>query len=33
MMFFGIALAFLIALIVIGAWAFYEIRNSEAPRP
>jgi len=26
--YFGIALAFFVALIVIGAWAFYEIRSS-----
>jgi hypothetical protein len=31
MIFFGIALAFFIALAVIAAWAFYEIRINQIP--
>jgi len=32
MIFFGIALAFFIALVVIAAWAIYEISGDQFPQ-
>jgi flagellar biogenesis protein FliO len=31
MIFFGVALALFMALVVIAAWVFYEIRSNQIP--